>query len=258
MNPVAFTLLGLEVRWYGILISLGMVIGFLIAIYTSKVRRESYDHILDGLIVAIPVGIIGARLYYVLFFDLPYYLENPANILNIRQGGLAIHGGIIFGLLGAYLLCRYKKYDFLALLDVVAPSIIFAQALGRWGNFFNMEAHGSPVTKEFISHFPKFIQRGMYIDGTYYHPTFLYESIWNIVVFFLLLYLINRVNTKGVVFFTYFGLYSVGRFFIEGLRTDSLMFMGLRAAQIVSLIGIVIWIVYLIYVYKIKKSKYQL
>lgn len=252
MNPVAFTLLGLPIRWYGILISLGMVLGFLIAIYTSKVRKVNYDHLLDGLIVGIPVGIIGARLYYVIFYDLQYYLENPMQILNIRQGGLAIHGGIIFGLLGAYILCRYK--NFLALLDVAAPSIIFAQALGRWGNFFNMEAHGGPVTKEFISRFPEFIQRGMYINGTYYHPTFLYESTWNILVFLILIYMMHKVKTKGVIFFTYFGLYSVGRFFIEGLRTDSLMFMGLRTAQLVSLLGILVWLIYLVYVYKIKNK----
>ena len=118
-----------------------------------------------------------------------------------------------------------------------------------------MEAHGGPVSESFISHFPQFIQRGMFIQGTYYHPTFLYESIWNIIVFGILMYMIHKVKTKGVIFFTYFGLYSIGRFFIEGLRTDSLMFFGLRTAQFVSLIGIIIWIVYLIYVYKLKKNR---
>ena len=254
MNPVAFTLFGLEIRWYGILISLGMLLGLLIASYTCKVRKVNYDNIIDGLIIAIPVGIIGARLYYV-FFNLPYYLDNPSEIINIRNGGLAIHGGIIFGVLAAYIFCRVKKYDFLSLLDVAAPSIILAQALGRWGNFFNMEAHGGPVSESFISHFPQFIQKGMFIQGTYYHPTFLYESIWNIIVFGILMYMVHKVKTKGVIFFTYFGLYSIGRFFIEGLRTDSLMFFGLRTAQFVSLIGIIIWIVYLIYVYKLKKNR---
>ena len=254
MNPVAFTLFGLEIRWYGILISLGMLLGLLIASYTCKVRKVNYDNIIDGLIIAIPVGIIGARLYYV-FFNLPYYLDNPSEIINIRNGGLAIHGGIIFGVLAAYIFCRVKKYHFLSLLDVAAPSIILAQALGRWGNFFNMEAHGGPVSESFISHFPQFIQKGMFIQGTYYHPTFLYESIWNIIVFGILMYMVHKVKTKGVIFFTYFGLYSIGRFFIEGLRTDSLMFFGLRTAQFVSLIGIIIWIVYLIYVYKLKKNR---
>ncbi|MEG1415832.1 MAG: prolipoprotein diacylglyceryl transferase [Clostridium sp.] len=254
MNSVAFSLFGLDVRWYGVIISTGMVLGILVAMYTSKVRRVNFDNILDGLIIAIPAGIIGARLYYVLF-NLPYYIDNPSEIINIREGGLAIHGGIIFGLLAAYIYTRIKKLDMLKLLDVCAPSIILAQAIGRWGNFFNMEAHGGEVSREFISKFPEFIQRGMFIDGTYYHPTFLYESIWNLLVFSLLIYMIYRVKTKGVIFFTYFGLYSVGRFFIEGLRTDSLMVMGLRTAQIVSLIGIVIWIGYLIYAYKFKKTK---
>lgn len=253
MNPIAFTLFGLEIRWYGILISLGMILGVLVASYTCKVRKTSFDHVLDCLIVALPCGIIGARLYYVLF-NLTYYLDNPSDILNIRQGGLAIHGGIIFGLLGGYLYARYKKYDFLALLDTVAPSIILAQALGRWGNFFNMEAHGGPVSKEFISHFPEFVQQGMFIEGTYYHPTFLYESTWNMIVFIVLMYLTHRIKSKGVLFFTYFGLYSIGRFFIEGLRTDSLMVLGLRTAQLASLAGVIIWIGYLIYVYKLKKQ----
>ncbi len=253
MNPVAFTIFGFEIRWYGILISLGMLLGLLIASYTCKVRKVNYDNIIDGLILAIPVGIIGARLYYVLF-NLPYYLDNPSEIINIRNGGLAIHGGIIFGVLSAYIFCRIKKYDFLSLLDVAAPSIILAQALGRWGNFFNMEAHGGPVSEGFISHFPEFIQKGMFIEGTYYHPTFLYESVWNIIVFCILMYMIHKVKTKGVIFFTYFGLYSIGRFFIEGLRTDSLMFLGLRTAQFVSLLGIIIWLSYLIYIYK-KKNR---
>lgn len=253
MNPTAFTILGLEVRWYGILISLGMIIGLLLAVYVSKVRKQNYDHILDNLIIAIPCGIIGARLYYVLF-NLPDYVDNPGDILNIRLGGLAIHGGIIFGVLGAYLFSRYKKYDFWGLLDVAAPSIIIAQSLGRWGNFFNMEAYGGAVTQDFISYFPEFIQKGMYINGSYYHPTFLYESIWNLGVFIVIIYLVHKVKTKGVIFFTYFGLYSIGRFFIEGLRTDSLMVMGLRTAQIVSLIGVAVWIGYLIYAYKIKST----
>lgn len=252
MNPTAFTILGLEVKWYGVLISFGMVIGIILAAYVCKVRKANYDHIIDTLIVALPVGIIGARLYYVAFrwSDIDSILD----IFNTRQGGLAIHGGIIFGFIAAYLFTRYKKYDLLSLADIIAPSIILTQAIGRWGNFINMEVYGNPVSKEFISHFPEFIQKGMYIGGTYYHPTFLYESIWNLLVFAILMYLVFKIKTKGVIFFTYFGLYSLGRFFIEGIRTDYLLFMGFKVAQLISIAGVIIWIGYLIYVYKLKNK----
>lgn len=253
MNPTAFTILGLEVKWYGVLISLGMVLGVLLAAYVCKVRKVNYDHIIDTLIVALPAGIIGARLYYVIF-RWSDFADNPLDVFNTRLGGLAIHGGIIFGFLAAYIFTKYKKYDLLSLADVAAPSIILAQAIGRWGNFVNMEVYGNSVSKEFISHFPEFIQKGMYIGGTYYHPTFLYESLWNLLVFAILMYLVFKVQTKGVIFFTYFGLYSLGRFFIEGIRTDYLLFMGLKTAQLVSIAGVIIWISYLIYVYKIKNK----
>lgn len=253
MNPTAFTILGLEVKWYGILISSGMVIGLILSAYICKVRKQNYDHVIDTLIIALPVGIIGARLYYVIF-RFSGFIDNPIDIFNIRQGGLAIHGGIIFGFLAAYLFTRYKKYDLLSLSDTVVPSVILAQAIGRWGNFFNMEVYGRPVSKEFISHFPEFIQKGMYIGGSYYHPTFLYEFLWNIFVFIILMVLIHKVKTKGVLTFTYFGLYSIGRFFIEGIRTDYLTVMGLKTAQIVSIIGVIVWIGYLFYVYKIKAN----
>jgi len=141
------------------------------------------------------------------------------------------------------------------MVDVAVPSIIIAQALGRWGNFFNGEAHGSPVSYEFIKNFPLFIQNGMYIDGIYYQPTFLYESIWNMSVFLVLMLLLRKYKTNGLVFFTYIGLYSIGRFFIEGLRTDSLMFGPFRIAQLVSLGGIIIWAAFLIFLKYRKKEQ---
>jgi len=125
-------------------------------------------------------------------------------------------------------------------------NLIIAQAIGRWGNFFNSEAHGGPVSYEFIKNFPYFIQQGMYIDGFYYHPTFLYESLWDFIVFIILMIILRKTKKVGIVLFTYIGLYSVGRFFIEGLRTDSLMMGSLRIAQIVSLSGVALWVGYLI------------
>lgn len=253
MNPIAFNIFGLPIRWYGVLISFGMVLGILLASYSCKVKGVSYDNMIDIVLIALPSAIIGARLYYVIF-NLGYYTKYPQEIINIRQGGLAIHGGIIFALLAGYIYSRKKKLNFLAYTDVAAPSIILAQAIGRWGNFFNQEAHGGEVSSQFISHFPKFIQKGMYIDGAYYHPTFLYESIWNLFVFAILMILIRKIKKDGVIFFIYVGLYSLGRFIIEGLRTDSLMLGPIRVAQLISLGGVLVCIVYLYFAYFRRKN----
>lgn len=245
MNPIAFKIFGMDIRWYGIMISMGMLLGILLAKFSSKLRGVDYDELLNAVLISLPIGIVGARLYYVIFnFD--YYMANKAEILNIRAGGLAIHGGLIFGIFSAYIYFKHKKISFLKYADAAVPSIILAQALGRWGNFFNQEAHGGPVTYEFISKFPQFIQNGMHIGGVYYHPTFLYESIWNIGIMVVLLMLLKKSLREGIVLFSYIGLYSVGRYFIEGLRTDSLMLGPFRQAQLISLTGVAIWIVFLL------------
>lgn len=253
MNPIAFYIFGISIRWYAIFISTGMLIGIIIAKYNCKYRNIDFDSVLDVVLISLPLGIIGARLYYVAF-QFNDYKDNLINILNIRQGGLAIHGGILFALLAAYFVTRHKKLSFLKMADVTAPSIVIAQSLGRWGNFFNGEAHGGPVSYGFIQHFPSFIQKGMLIDGAYYHPTFLYESIWNFTVFIVLMIVLRRSRNNGFVFFTYLGLYSIGRFLIEGLRTDSLMLGPFRIAQLVSLSGIILWILFLLLM-NYKKSK---
>ena len=245
MDPIAFNIFGLDIRWYGIFIATGMMVAILLASFTSKLKDVNYDELLNIAIIAFPMAIIGARLYYVIF-EFSQYQDNLLDIFNIREGGLAIHGGVIFGMATAFIYTRYKKENFLEFVDVAAPCIIIAQAIGRWGNFFNSEAHGGPVTQAFISKFPTFIQKGMLIGETYYHPTFLYESIWNILVGLLLIYLLTKTLKRGTVFFSYIGLYSLGRFFIEGLRTDSLMFGGMRVAQMISLAGIVAWIIFLV------------
>ena len=245
MNPVAFYVFGISIRWYGIFIATGMAIGIIIANYNCKYRGINFDSLLDVVLISLPIGIIGARLYYVVF-QFNDYKYNLIDVFNIRQGGLAIHGGILFALISAFIIAKRKKINFLKIVDVAAPSIIIAQALGRWGNFFNGEAHGGPVSYDFISHFPSFIQKGMHIEGVYYQPTFLYESIWNIAVFIILMVVLRKNKKNGIVFFTYLGLYSIGRFFIEGLRTDSLMLGPIRIAQLVSLCGVVIWITFLI------------
>lgn len=230
MDPVAFTILGLEIRWYGILIALAVVIGALLAIKEAKIKGISEDTILDLLLVALPAAIIGARLYYVIFsWDL--YRNNPMEILNIRGGGLAIHGGVIGGVLAGYIFTRVKKIDFGKLADIVAPSLILGQSIGRWGNFANGEAHGGPTD----------LPWAIVVDGVNVHPTFLYESIWNFLVFlFLVYYSRKKLKVDGEVFLLYIILYSVGRLFIEGLRTDSLMLGPIRVAQLISLGSIIL------------------
>lgn len=255
MNPVAFNIFGIDVMWYGVLISSGVIIALLLSQYTSKIKGVDYDEVLNIFLITFPIAIIGARLYYVIFEFNNYYKYNLGDIFNIRQGGLAIHGGLIAAILVVYIYSKKKGLKLGNLMDLAVPCIILAQAIGRWGNFFNQEAHGGAVSAEFISKFPQFIQNGMLIDGIYYHPTFLYESVWNLIVFAILFYMLHKIKESGVVFLSYIGLYSLGRFFIEGLRTDSLMIFGLRTAQIISLIGIIICIVGIILIYKNKRSK---
>ncbi|MFT5872871.1 MAG: phosphatidylglycerol:prolipoprotein diacylglycerol transferase [Clostridium sp.] len=255
MDPTAFNIFGLDIKWYGIFIATGMMVGIILASFTAKLKGVDYDELLNIILISFPIAIIGARAYYVIF-EFDQYKDNLMQVFNIRQGGLAIHGGVIFGMIAALLYTRYKKESLLKFADVAAPSIIIGQAIGRWGNFFNSEAHGGPVTKGFISIFPDFIQKGMFIDGVYYHPTFLYESIWNVIVCLLLVYLLTKTYNAGTVFFSYIGLYSIGRFFIEGLRTDSLMFGDVRVAQLISLAGIALWITFLVMNYKKRDLDY--
>ena len=255
MNPVAFNIANFEIRWYGILIVLGIFIGMFIAYYNSNKLNLDFEKIIDGFLVAFPCAIVGARAYYV-FFEFDNFKNNIWSIFNLRTGGLAIHGGLIGALIGTIIYCKFKKIEMMKYLDVVAPSLILAQAIGRWGNFMNGEAHGDVVSYEFISKFPEFIQKGMYLDGHYYNPTFLYESMWNLIIFLILMIILHKKksNENVVVIASYAVLYSVGRLFIESLRTDSLMIGNIRIAQFMSILGVVIGITYIIYV----KSKKHL
>ncbi|GAA0123436.1 MAG: prolipoprotein diacylglyceryl transferase [Clostridium argentinense] len=254
MDPVAFSLFGIDIAWYGIFIAFGVVIALLLAQYTCKLVNIDYDDMLTVFLITFPLAIVGARLYYVIF-EFDQYRDDLLSIFNTRRGGLAIHGGIIAAIIVVSVYCKKKNINFFDIMDMAVPCIILAQGIGRWGNFFNQEAHGGPVTEAFISKFPQFIQKGMLINGVYYHPTFLYESIWNVLVCLILLYMLKRVSKKGVVFFSYIGLYSVARYFIEGLRTDSLMMGSIRVAQLVSILGIIICIAGIIYCYKFNKNR---
>ena len=253
-DPVAFKIFGFDIMWYGVLIGFGIILAFILAYFNSKRKGLKFENLIDIFLIAFPCAIIGARVYYVIF-EWSNYKHNFIDIFNIRQGGLAIHGGLIGAFLAAFIYTKIKKINFLAYADLVAPSIILAQGIGRWGNFMNSEAHGGLVSKEFISKFPLFIQRGMFIDGEYYHPTFLYESIWDLLVCIVLVIILYKVKKgyEGIVISSYMILYSLGRFFIEGLRTDSLMFLGFRIAQLISFVGIILGIIFIIII--IRKNK---
>lgn len=244
MGPVAFELFGLEIRWYGILISMGILIGVVIALREAKRVGFNEETLLDLFIWAVPLSVIGARVYYVIFtWDL--YRDNPLQAFNTRNGGLAIHGVIITAIIVTYVFTRIRKVNFWVVVDICAPSIILGQAIGRWGNYLNQEAHGGPTD----------LPWGIMVDGVKVHPTFFYESIWNFAVFFFLLwYGRKKQKVKGEVFLLYLSLYSFIRLFIEGLRTDSLMLGQIRIAQLVSILGIVIP-AYIIY--KKRKEKLQ-
>ncbi len=231
-NPIAFTAFGFEIRWYGVLIASALVIGLLIAIRRAPKYGLDPDFILDFFLYMTPAVIIGARLYYVLFSsDLDDYLAHPAEILATWHGGLAIHGGIIAGVTVALILCKVKKISFFALADVIIPGLPLGQAIGRWGNFFNQEAHGVQTDLPWA-----ITVNDATLGLIKVHPTFLYESIWDFLIFGFLFFYEDKIKkVDGELLFVYLGLYSIGRFFIEGLRTDSLMFMGLRVAQLLSL-----------------------
>lgn len=228
MNPIAFKIFGIPIAWYGILISLGILLGIGVASHRARKEGLYKDVIMDLVLIAIPAAIIGARVYYVVF-SWDFYGQNPREILNIRHGGLAIHGGVMAGVLAGYFFCRYKKIGFWTLADICAPSIILGQAIGRWGNFINQEAHGGPTN----------LPWGIDVGGVKVHPTFLYESLWNFGVFAFLLYYSDRKKYRGQIFILYIILYSVARLFIEQLRTDSLMLGPLRVAQLISIVSIV-------------------
>jgi len=244
MNPVAFEIFGIAIRWYGILLSTGIMAGILLAYYEAKRLGYDPEYIIDLALWCVPAAVIGARLYYVIF-EWDYYKGNIMKIINIREGGLAIHGALIAAVFTGYIFTKVKKLSFWETADITAPSIIIGQAIGRWGNFMNAEAHGGPTN----------LPWGIIVDGVKVHPTFLYESLWNVGVFIFLILYRKRRKVEGEVFLLYGILYSAGRFWIEGLRTDSLMFMGMRQAQLISVVIIAAFTALLAYRRKKKETE---
>ena len=254
INPIALELGPISVRWYGIIIAVGILSGYFIA--QEGVKRIGFDTdtLVDIIFWSAIFGFIMARLYFVVF-QWPYYIQNPIEIPMIWNGGIAIHGGLIGGFVTGIIICKQKNINPFQIGDVIAPSMILGQGIGRWGNFMNHEAHGGPVSRTFLEnlHIPDFIINNMYINGKYYQPTFLYESIWDILGFVILILLRKHLRI-GDTFCLYLIWYSIGRFFVEGMRTDSLMLTSdIRVAQLMSIILIIVGIVIMI----IRRVKYN-
>ena len=258
-GPILVELGPLTIRWYGLLIATAVLIGVSLSQYLAK-RRHVNPDLLGDLVIWLVIGAIpAARLYYVSF-EWQEYAPHPERIIAIWQGGIAIHGAILGGTAAALIFARLKQVSFWQLADLVAPSLILGQAIGRWGNFFNSEAFGDPTNLPWKLFIPFERRPQEYANSAYFHPTFLYESLWDLIVFGLLLTLFFRgLKAKprlkvGTLFLIYLVAYSLGRLWIEGLRTDSLMLGPLRIAQVVSLGGIVVGSSGLAWLYLYKRS----
>lgn len=257
MNPVMINLFGIEIRWYSIILLLAVIIGVSLLIKEGKKYDYSKDFLFNLAFWVIIFGFIGARIYYVIF-NYKMYLNDPISILKVWEGGLAIHGGLIGGILTLIIYCKRYNVRILKVTDMASLSLLLGQAIGRWGNFFNSEAHGGATTYFALQskHIPEFIINGMRINGVYYEPTFFYESLWCLLgVFVLLVARKYRYLKVGQLTGIYLMWYSFGRFFIESMRTDSLMIAGFKAAQIVSIILFILGLVMIMTLGK--KSKFE-
>ncbi|PNZ96697.1 prolipoprotein diacylglyceryl transferase [Staphylococcus nepalensis] len=254
IDPIAFELGPISVHWYGIIIAVGILMGYFIAQESIKRIGFDKDTLVDIIFWSAIFGFIVARIYFVIF-QWPYYAQNLIEIPMIWYGGIAIHGGLIGGFITGIIVCKQKNINPFQIGDVVAPSLILGQGIGRWGNFMNHEAHGGPVSKTVLEnlHIPDFIINNMYIEGQYYQPTFLYESVWDILGFVVLILLRKHLRI-GDTFALYLIWYSIGRFFVEGMRTDSLMLTSdIRVAQVMSIVLIIAGVILMI----IRRVKYN-
>lgn len=243
LNRIFFQIGPISIYWYGVIIAAGLFLGLYLATKEADRLGLKKDLVVDLIVFATPISILFARIYYVIF-EWDMYRGAPWwKVFAVWEGGIAIHGALIGAVLTAIVYAKVKNVSFWQLADIIAPSLILGQAIGRWGNFMNQEAHGGPMSRaayeNFHQYLPDFIMNQMCIDGVMYYPTFLYESLWNLFVFVLLIVLRKYNPLRGELFLSYVLFYSIGRFFIEGLRTDSLYFGALRQAQLLSLVLIV-------------------
>ena len=254
MNPIFLDLGFIQIYWYSIMILIGIILASIVILKECKRFNIDNDFMLNLFFYTIPIAIIGARLYFVIF-NFNYYSNNVIEIFKLWKGGLAIHGGIIAGLIFIIYYCKRYNQNIWKILDIAVIGLIIGQIIGRWGNFFNQEAYGSATTLSYLKsiYLPNFIIDGMKINNIYYHPTFLYESMWNFIGLIILLK-IRRKNVKiGQISSIYLIWYGIGRLFIESLRQDSLMLGHIKVAQLVSLLMIIFGI--FLFIYKLKKEK---
>lgn len=269
IDPVALNIGGVQIRWYGICIALGVVAASWISACLAKKKGYNSDLIFDLLIYVLPLAIVGARLYYVIF-EWGQYANDPISILYIWNGGLAIYGGIIGGALGVLIFCKIRRVSFMQIADFITPGLILAQGIGRWGNFFNQEAFGEKVLNESLQWFPYavHIQRpgvinpetGVLYGEGWFQATFFYEFVWCLIGFAVLLYCYKKMKNRGNVAALYMVFYGLGRFFIEALRTDSLWLIPnvIKASQLLSVIIIIVGLLYIfIFSKKLKPFEYH-
>jgi len=239
-----FGIEGFNIAWYGVIIAIALLAGVWLATYRANRDGISSDLIYDFIIIALPVSILAARIYYVVF-QWQDYSGQPEKIFAIWEGGLAIYGGVLGGLLTAVIFCKRVRFPFWRFVDIVVPCLVLGQCIGRWGNFVNQEAYGRTVEKASLQFFPY----AVYIeaDSQWHQATFFYESLWNLCILVVMLWFVDKVKRSGVMLPAYFISYGTGRFLIEGLRSDSLyLFSGIRVSQILSLVlilaGAVFWL----------------
>ena len=248
MNPVAFNILGKDIYWYGIIIASALVVGVILGVREAKRRGYRSEMIFDFLLIAIPLCIVCARLYYVVF-EWSSYAGNFLKMIAIWEGGLAIYGAVIGGVIAAFIFFKWRRVPIGGVMDIAAPSIIIGQAIGRWGNFVNQEAYGEQISYQMraLKFFPAGIKLTLQ-NGTveWHYATFFYESMWNLLVFIGLMIIKTKIKLRGGVFAWYVILYGFGRFWIEGLRTDSLYWGPIRVSQALSLVLIIAGIVYIV------------
>lgn len=241
VSKIVFTVFGIDIYFYAICIVLGIVVALIFCKIFGEKFEIKYDFVIECLLGILIFGIIGARIYYILF-NLEKYIKKPIDILKIRDGGLAIYGGIIFAGIYLWIKCKKKKINFLDFCDYIVPFVAIAQSIGRWGNFFNKEAYGYKTTS--ILRMRLYDVTGSYIDV---HPTFLYESFFTFLIFIFLINLQKNRKFSGEIFYSYIICYSFIRIFIENLRQDSLMLFNFRISQILSVIFFIIFSVIMIY-----------
>lgn len=260
IDPIAFSIFNLEIRWYGILTALSLVIGFLVAYFIARYRKQKADEILNFAPFAIIFAILGARLLHVLV-NWSYYASNPSFIFAFRRGGLAIQGAMVGGIIALIVFCRIRKLDFWLWADIAAPGLLLGQAIGRWGNFFNQEAFGRPTNLPWAIYISPENRPFDYTSYEYFHPTFFYESIANLILFILLFFMHRFYRNRpgrlpeGIILAMYLGIYAIYRTFIEAYRIDSTFFGPVKVVYLINFAAVVAALLILNYVLKRFREK---